>query len=178
MSTSADIGVRVATADDADGVLAVERAAFGGDVEADLVEALVASEAYVAGLSLVAESGGSILGHALFTRARAGQVEAVLLAPLAVAPEWQGRGVGSALVREGLARAAELGFGIALVLGHPAYYPRFGFASAEPRGIMPPYPVEPSEAWMVVELAPDSLGDAAGVVRVAEALMREEMWRE
>lgn len=164
--------------DDAGGVLAVERAAFGGDVEAGLVEALVAGEAYVAGLSLVAESGGSILGHILFTRARAGEVDALLLAPLAVAPEWQGRGIGSALVRAGLARAAELGFGIALVLGHPAYYPRFGFEPAEPLGIMPPYPVEPSEAWTVLELAPGALRDAAGVVRVAEALMHEEMWRE
>ncbi len=172
------MGVRVATADDADGVVAVERAAFDGYVEAELVEALVAGEAYVPGLSLVAERADSIVGHVLFTRARAGEIDAVLLAPLAVAPDWQGRGIGRTLVRAGLAHAAELGFGIALVLGHPSYYPRFGFEPAEPLGIMPPYPVEPSEAWMVVELTPGALGDAAGVVRVAEALMHEEMWRE
>ena len=132
----------------------------------------------IAELSLVAERAGTIVGHVLFTRARAGEVDAVLLAPLAVSPEWQGRGVGSALAREGLARAVALGFGIALVLGHPDYYPRFGFEPAEPRGIMPPYPVEISEAWMVAELRPGALQEATGTVRVADALMHEEMWRE
>ena len=170
--------VRIAVPQDDDAVLAVEREAFGGTVEAELVAALIAGDAYIPDLSLVAEHDGSIVGHVLFTRARAGAVDAVLLAPLAVAPDWQGRGVGSALAREGLRRAAEMGFGLALVLGHPGYYPRFGFEPAEPFGIMPPYPVEPSEAWMVVELAPGTLEKAAGTVRVAEALMHEEMWRE
>jgi len=170
--------VRIAVPQDDDAVLAVEREAFGGTVEAELVAALIAGDAYIPDLSLVAEHDGSIVGHVLFTRARAGAVDAVLLAPLAVAPDWQGRGVGSALAREGLRLAAEMGFGLALVLGHPGYYPRFGFEPAEPFGIMPPYPVEPSEAWMVVELAPGTLEKAAGTVRVAEALMHEEMWRE
>ena len=170
--------VRVAVPQDEDAVFAVEHEAFGGTVEAELVAALIAGDAYIPDLSLVAEHDGSIVGHVLFTRARAGAVDAVLLAPLAVAPDWQGRGVGSALAREGLRRAAEMGFGLALVLGHPGYYPRFGFEPAEPLGIMPPYPVEPSEAWMVVELAPGTLEKAAGTVRVAEALMHEEMWRE
>jgi len=170
--------VRIAVPQDEDAVFAVEREAFGGTVEAELVAALIAGDAYIPDLSLVAEHDGSIVGHVLFTRARAGAVDAVLLAPLAVAPDWQGRGVGSALAREGLRRAAEMGFGLALVLGHPGYYPRFGFEPAEPFGIMPPYPVEPSEAWMVVELTPGTLEKAAGTVRVAEALMHEEMWRE
>lgn len=173
-----DIRVRHAVPDDADGVRAVEREAFGGDIEAELVDALVAGEAHVPELSLVAEQSGSIVGHVLFTSARAGEVEAVLLAPLAVAPGWQGRGIGSALVRGGLERAAELGFGVALVLGHPAYYPRFGFEVAQPHGIVPPYPVERSEAWMVAELRPGAVSEAAGVVEVAEAFRHEEMWRE
>ncbi len=172
------VRVRAATAHDAHSILVVERAAFGEDDEADLVVRLTTGEAFVTELSLVAEADGSIVGHVLFTRARAGAVDAVLLAPLAVAPAWQGRGVGGALVREGLARATELGFGLALVLGHPGYYPRFGFEPAEPYGILPPYPVEPSEAWMAAELEPGALEKAFGTVRVAEALMREEMWRE
>lgn len=170
--------LRVATPEDEAGVLAVERDAFGGDAEADLVRALVAGEAFVPQLSLVAVADDRIVGHVLFTRARAGAVDAALLAPLAAAPSWQHRGIGTALVREGLERAAALGFGLALVLGHPAYYPRFGFEPAEPHGIMPPYPVEPSEAWMAAELVPGSLARAAGIVEVAEALRHEEMWRE
>ena len=173
-----DVEIRVAAARDLSAVLAVERAAFGGTVEADLVAALLAGEAFVPDLSLVAECGASIVGHVLFTRSGVGTAEAALLAPLAVAPESQGRGIGGALVRAGLARAAELGFDVALVLGHPGYYPRFGFEPAEPHGIMPPYPVDPSEAWMVAELRPGSLKDAVGTTRVADALMHEEMWRE
>jgi putative acetyltransferase len=178
VSADDDILVRAATAHDAAGVHAVERDAFGGEIEAALVSDLVAGEAYVPDLSLVAEQGGRVVGHVLFTRAKAGDEDAALLAPLAVAPEWQGHGVGSALAREGLKRAAAMGFGVALVLGHPDYYPRFGFAPAEPHGVMSPYPVEPSEAWMVLELAPGALARARGVVQVAEALRHEEMWRE
>lgn len=172
------VTVRASSLDDLAAVLAVERAAFGGDVEAELVCALIAGEAYVPELSLIAEADGAIVGHVLFTRATAGEVGAVLLAPLAVSPEWQGRGVGSALVREGLSGAAEIGFGIALVLGHPGYYPRFGFAPCEAYRIMPPHPVHPSEAWMVAELRPGALACAKGVAQVAEPLMHEEMWRE
>jgi putative acetyltransferase len=125
-----------------------------------------------------------VIGHVLFTRAKVGSAEAALLAPLAVSPEWQRQGVGGALVREALARAARDGFGLALVLGHPAYYPRFGFVPAVPLGVLPLYPVEPSEAWMVAELGPGAVASACGaapkpcIVRVAEEFMHEELWRE
>lgn len=175
--------VRAARAPDLPGVLAVEREAFGEDEEAQLVAELLEDPmARIPGLSLVAVAAAGtsdwIVGHVLFTRANVGGVEAALLAPLAVAPEYQGVGVGGALVREGLERAAALGFGIALVLGHPGYYPRFGFEPAEPFGIAPPYPVEPSEAWMVAELRRGAVAGARGIVHVADALMHEEMWRE
>lgn len=176
--TRRDILVRVATTEDVGLVRAVERAAFDGDTEAELVDALVAGESFVSELSLVAVADGRVVGHVLFTGARAGGVDAVLLAPLAVLPEWQGCGVGGALVREGLAQATVAGFSIALVLGSPAYYTRFGFEPAQSRRILPPYPVEPSEAWMVAELRPGALGEAAGIARVAAAFMHEEMWRE
>lgn len=177
MSATPEAYVRVASPQDDAAVLAVEREAFGGDAEAELVRALVAGEAFVPQLSLVAVAENRIVGHVLFTRARAGTVDAVLLAPLAVAPDRQHRGIGSALVRDGLERAGAIGFGVALVLGDPAYYPRFGFEPAEPHGIMPPYPVEPSEAWMVAELIAGSLADAAGIVALAAPFMHEELWR-
>ena len=174
--------VRVADADDHLGILDVERAAFGGEVEADLVQRLVAdSRAFVPELSLVAEDEGVIVGHVLFTRATCGTgtgSSAVLLAPLAVRPEHQGAGVGTRLVREGLARAAESGIGLALVLGDPAYYSRFGFEPALPHGILSPYPVEPAEAWMALELIPGTLAESVGAARFAQAFQDPDLWRE
>lgn len=178
MTTPVDVSVRVAIPEDFGAVLAVERDAFARDDEAELVAALVADDAFVPDLSLVAEVGPRIVGHALFTRAQAGAGSAVLLGPLAVASDMQGVGVGTALVCEGLQRAKALGFGLALVLGHPGYYTQFDFEPAEPHGIMSPYPVEPAEAWMVFELRAGALGGARGVVEVAEAFRHEEMWRE
>ncbi len=172
------IRIRAATESDTDALLAVERDAFGGDIEAELVIALTAGRGFVPGMSLVADEGGRIIGHALFTRAEAGDARAALLAPLAVASDRQGSGVGTALVETGLRVAAALCFEVALVLGHPEYYPRFGFESAIPLGIEPPYPVEPAEAWMVRELAPGALDRARGVVRVADELMDPALWRE
>jgi len=170
--------IRSATADDTGAVLAVERDAFGGEAEADLVVALMSGEVFVPALSLVAEESGGIVGHALFTRAEAGGVRAALLAPLAVAPGRQRSGVGSALVEAGLSVAAALGFEMVLVLGHPEYYPRLGFVPALPHGIEPPYPVDPPEAWMARELAAGALERARGVVRVADELMDPALWRE
>lgn len=170
--------IRAATHADTDALLEVEREAFGGPDEAALVVALMAGNAFLPTLSLIAEEDGQVVGHVLFTIAYAGDTRAVLLAPLAVAPDRQRDGVGSALVRAGFAEAERLGFGLALVLGYPEYYPRFGFEPAEPHGITPPYPVEPSEAWMVVELIGGTLETACGAVRVAEELMHPEMWRE
>ena len=134
--TSDDIAIRVATPQDEAAILAVEREAFGENEEAELVDALVAGEAFVPELSLVAVVDDLIVDHILFTRARAGGVDAVLFAPLAVSPDCQGCGIGGVLVCAGLARAAELGFGIALVLGRPAYYPRFGAVRASLRGLL------------------------------------------
>jgi putative acetyltransferase len=114
----------------------------------------------------------------LFTRAAVGAAAAVLLAPLAVDPEWQKRGVGTVLSRAGLATAHAMGFGLALVLGHPEYYPHFGFEPAMPYGIEPPYPVEPAEAWMVAELTPGALDAASGPVGMSEVFLDPAMWRE
>ncbi len=124
--------------DEAGAVAAVVAAAFGRREEADLVEALRDSSAWIPGASLVAESGGRVVGHVLLSR---GQVvgddrQAVaVLAPLAVAPEAQGRGWGGALVRAALARAVDLGEAAVVLEGDPAYYGRWGFEFAPPLGL-------------------------------------------
>ena len=157
----------------------VVKTAFGGDEEYQLVADLRRDEGvWVPELSLGAYDGETLVGHILFTRASIGDAPAVLLAPLAVAPDWQKRGVGTALARAGLAASHALGVGLALVLGHPEYYPHFGFEPALPYGIEPPYPVEPAEAWMVAELTPGALDAASGPLGMSDVFLDPAMWRE
>jgi putative acetyltransferase len=156
--------VRPERAEDYDAVRRVHRGAFGPDAaEADLVEALRASGEHVADLCLVALAGDEVVGHLCFSRARLGSGDDVLaLAPLAVLPDWQRRGVGSRLIEEGLRRAAETDLPLVVVLGHPEYYPRFGFERAETYGVTAPWDV-PADAWMVLRL-PAYRPDARGPV--------------
>lgn len=136
--------VREERPEDRAAVARVTEAAFGRRDEADLVEALRADPSWL--LSLVAEVDGEVVGHVLFCRTSR---EPVALAPLSVAPEHQRRGAGRALVEEGLRRVGAP----VLVVGDPAYYGRFGFEPAAPRGITNPWGIDGPE-WMVLGDAP------------------------
>ena len=166
------------TDEDLKPVLALHELAFPDEDVAGLVSAIYADPAFIPDLSLVVVEDGAIIGHIMFTEADVAGTPSVLLAPLGVVPEWQSHGIGSALVEDGLNRASAMGYDLALVLGHPGYYPRFGFEPAIPLDIEPPYPVEPSDAWMVVELNRGAAEWAAGTVEVAASFMSEELWRE
>ena len=145
----------------------VNQRAFGRINEARLVEALRGSPAFIPELSLVAFDGAEVVGHILFTRivvkTPTDSCQAVALAPVAVLPAFQRRGIGSALVRRGLSDARDLGHRVVIVLGHPEYYPRFGFVPAEPLGIRPPFEAS-REAFMVLGLQPDALQEVHGEV--------------
>jgi putative acetyltransferase len=146
----------------------VNEAAFEGAVEADLVEALRAEGAVLQ--SLVAEIDRRVVGHTLFSRmwvdAPSGPVAAVALAPVAVLPEWQRQGIGGRLIRHGLDALRGAGERIVIVLGHPEYYPRFGFSSERALRLDSPFP---PEAYMALELEPGSLDGVHGPVRYARA---------
>jgi putative acetyltransferase len=136
----------------------VNELAFGRPAEADLVDALrVQAERC---LSLVAEVDGEIVGHIFFSPveiiSHEATVDATGLGPMAVRPDFQNHGIGSALVRAGLAAVAERGESIAVVLGHPEFYPRFGFVPGASKGIGCEYPV-PDEVFMVAELIEGAL---------------------
>ena len=142
--------IRAETAADVAPIRAVNVAAFPTPAEADLVERIRSSSAFVPELSLVAELDpdadgrpGPIVGHLLLSRvAIAGLDELILaLAPMAVVPEHQRRGIGSALVRAGLDVSESREEPLVVVLGHPWFYPRFGFKRASRYGLFP------SEAW-------------------------------
>src|SRR5262245_53935669 len=147
-------------------IFAVNEAAFGQPAEARLVDALRAAGAAV--VSLVAEIDGEIAGHILFSEVTLdpprGIVDVIGLAPVAVRPGLQKSGIGSALIEEGLKRCGKLGYGAAVLLGHPSYYPRFGFLPAHRFGLRCEFP-SPPEAFMALELAPGGLEGAPATVR-------------
>ena len=149
----------------------IYRDAFGRDNEARFLEAIRKSADFIPDLSLVAVRRGELVGHILFSRigivTPAGVRSALGLAPQAVLPKVQRRGIGSALVRQGLRRAAGLKHGIAFLVGHPNFYPRFGFRSARPLGFEPPFPV-PDEVFLVNEVLPRSLEGLSGDVVFSE----------
>ncbi|MGW8330223.1 GNAT family N-acetyltransferase [Streptomyces sp. NPDC055897] len=150
---------------DIEAVRAVNLTAFPTELEADLVDALRADEAWIPGLSIVAEApDGSVAGHALLTRCRVDGAPALALAPVAVAPGHQRTGAGSAVVRAALAAARERGEDLVLVLGHPDYYPRFGFTPASALGIRAPFEV-PDEAMMALRLRPGGAPAPTGVIQ-------------
>ena len=131
--------------------------AFGRKAEVGLIDAIRSSPGWIGELSLVAVVDGRIVGHVLLSRiavaSKAGDYPALALAPVAVDPDWQSRGAGTALVRAGLERARRLGETLVVVLGHPNYYPRFGFQPAKPLGILPPFTVR-DEVFMALSLRP------------------------
>mgnify|MGYP001036820619 CR=1 FL=1 len=150
----------------------VNALAFERQAEAVLVESLRAAPDAIPELSLVAELDGKLVGHILFSpiaiETAQGCLPAISLAPLAVLPDYQGQGVGSALVRWGLEACCRLGHRIVIVLGHPEYYPRFGFSAALAKDLVCPYG-EVGGAWMALELQPGALKDVRGVVRYPPA---------
>ena len=153
-------------------IRAVNERAFGQPGEAALVDAVRARGER--SISLVAVDGERLVGHVLFTPVTIHGPDrvhhAVGLAPMAVDPDFQRRGIGSRLVAHGLDLCRESGYRIAVVLGHPTYYPRFGFVPARQHGIRYALDV-PDEAFMVIELAPGALDGCTGVARYVQEFM-------
>ena len=153
--------IRTETGADLAAVGEVNRLAFGREAEARLVDDL--RDGGYARLSLVAEEEGRLVGHIMFSeaviRTDGGEVGALALGPVGVIPERQGRGVGSALIREGLDRCVREGHRIVVLLGHPGYYPRFGFSAERAGNLSSPYS---GDAFMALELAPGALSRVVG----------------
>lgn len=162
------IAIREEREEDRAAVRRVVERAFGRGDEADLVERLHRDGDVI--VARVAVADGAVVGYVLFSRLRVdggrAPLAAASLAPLAVLPALQRRGIGSALVRHGLEACRAAAVDAVFVLGDPAYYERFGFDSASARRFASPFPVD---AFMALALRPGALGGAAGVLRFAPA---------
>jgi putative acetyltransferase len=159
--------IRAESPDDLEAVRAVNLAAFGEPTEAGLVDVL--REACPEALSLVAEIDGQVVGHILFTPATVdgptGVVRGMGLAPMAVLPDLQRQGIGTRLVEEGLQILGDTGCPFVILVGHPDYYPRFGFELASERGLACQWEGVPNEAFLVLILDPARMESVTGTVR-------------
>jgi len=158
--------IRAENTEDRDAIHRVVELAFGGRSEADLVDALRENASPY--ISLVATLDEHVVGHIFFSPVTIETERETLaemgLAPMAVLPEYQNQGIGSQLVREGLRECARLGHDIVVVLGHPKFYPRFGFEPASLKGLRSEYDVR-DEVFMVVELREGALAGRGGLVK-------------
>jgi putative acetyltransferase len=159
--------IRTEEPNDCAGIREVHQRAFGGDEEANLVELL--RNRKKASVSLVALSTHRVVGHIMFSPVSispaAKDFRGIGLAPLAVLPEFQNRGIGSQLTQAGLEACRKASYDVVVVLGHTSYYPRFGFLRAKDYGLDNEYDAE--DAFMVMELKPGALRRLAGLVQYA-----------
>ena len=183
------ITIRPTTPQDHDAILKVELAAFNQDPEIKtLVTDLLKDPTAEPIVSLLAYDDDKAIGHILFTKARIKPGLGIcslkpggyILAPLAVIPEYQKQGFGGKLIKEGLRILKDIGAELCFVLGDPDYYPRHGFIpDARSFGFPAPYPIpeKDKEAWMIMGLVEKPTG-IKGQVICANAMMKEEYWRE
>lgn len=163
--------IRKEESKDYETIYSVVKAAFDSAKRSDgneheLVNALRKGESYIPDLSLIAEMDGKIVGHIMFTKAMVGDDVVLALAPLSVLPEYQRKGIGMSLIKEGHSIADKLGYAYSIVLGSEKYYPKAGYVPADSFGIKPPFDV-PSENFMAYKIKADA-SDVCGVLKYAK----------
>jgi predicted N-acetyltransferase YhbS len=162
-----NLTIRSESQSDYHSITLVNDLAFGQQNEGLLVEKLRKNQDFIKELSLVALFGGEVVGHILFFPVRIdngiSQHRTLALAPVSVLPEFQNMGIGSQLIKAGLKKSSESGFHSVIVLGHPHYYPKFGFKPASLFDIKAPFDV-PDDVLMAMELVQDGLSGISGVV--------------
>jgi putative acetyltransferase len=185
MKKSEDIYIRETAIDDLEKIMEVETLAFGSDIEADLVFNLLNDKTAEPIISLLAFNADEAIGHILFTRAYFDSSEIqplmYILAPLAVKPEHQNKGIGGNLIQRGLEILREKNTELVFVLGHKNYYPRYGFIpNAGKLGFDAPFPIpaKDADAWMVQSLTQKGFENKQGKIRCADEMNKPELWKE
>ena len=179
--------IRPSTPSDLQTISRLHKLAFGsaeGPEIAKLVNDLFEDQTAFPLFSFVATRNGEIAGHILFTSAclegTDSHLTVQILAPLAVLPGHQSSGVGCNLIDHGLRELKRANIDLVFVLGHPEYYPRFGFSPALPLGLAAPYPIpeKNADAWMVQDLRGGLAGNVSGCVQCSDVLSEPRHWRE
>ncbi len=172
--------IRESNQSDKASIFSLHQNSFGaaeGSTVAKLAIDLLNDETALPILSLVAESDNSIIGHILFTSVKVGNLEfgnAYILAPLAVAPKMQRKGVGTTLINYGLDKLKQRDASLVLVLGDPKYYNRTGFKAEH--DIEPPYKLDYPEAWLAQELRTGAFDNVSGAIQCATSLRSPAHW--
>ena len=136
-----------------------------------LLEKLRESDEFIPQLSLVCVLNNKIIGHVMLTKAFINKdFKSLIVAPLSVLPEYQRKGVGTLLMKEAHKRALELGYTNVVLVGHPSYYPRFGYKKLSTWGIKMPFDIEDDDVCMGVELVPNALKNISGTLSFSPAL--------
>ena len=164
------VNIRQENTDDFNTVFEENKLAFGQDNEANLVALLRKSNAFIPELSMVATLENKIVGYILFTKIQIAnndksETESLALAPVAVRPEFQHRGIGGQLIKHGLDKARELQYRSVVVLGHKDYYPKFGFEATTKWNIKSPFNISDKGNFMGIELIKDGLKNSDGLVK-------------
>jgi len=162
-----NITIRKEEENDSIQIYEVNKLAFQQENEGKLIEKIRKSENFIPELSMVAELDKKIVGHILFSKIKIvgeSDYESLALAPIAVIPEFQKKGIGSELIKKGMDKAKEQGFDSIIVLGHKEYYPKFGFQRASRWDIKCPFEV-PDDVFMAIELTEKGLEGKAGTVK-------------
>ena len=180
-----NIKIRETNNSDIKDIIDVETIAFGYKKEAELTVKLLNDKSALPLVSLLAYNGSEAIGHILFTKA---VIENYfnsplihILAPLAVKPEFQNKGIGGLLIKEGIKILKEIGTEIIFVLGHKSYYPKYGFIpNAIKLGFKAPYsiPFKDEDAWMVQFLKTNKNQNVKGKIKCADELNKPEHWKE
>ena len=161
------VSIRSEKPEDYQQIYNVNKLAFKGEVEAKLVDNLRKTKGFIPELSLVATKDSKVVGYILFStihvQTDTKKVPVLALAPMAVLPKYQKQGIGSKLAREGLIKCKKMGFKAVILVGHPDYYPPFGFTPAKEKGLKLPFDA-PNEAFMVYEIIPQALEGIKGMV--------------
>lgn len=181
-----EIKIRETGINDFNDIMLVEERAFGQIDEANLCADLLNDNTAKPILSLMAFHENRAVGHILFTRGYLNEVNCDqplfhILAPLAIIPEYQRKGIGGLLINEGHKRLKEMGSEMVFVIGHMEYYPKYGFIpNAKKMGYHTPYPIpnEVANAWMVQALNPNGFVIEKGRILCCNQLNKPEYWRE
>ncbi|MGZ9584488.1 GNAT family N-acetyltransferase [Paenibacillus marinisediminis] len=173
------IRVRTEQHEDHQAIRDVNIAAFDNrNDEADLVDRIRQSLYYVPMLSIIAEDDGEIVGHLMLSEAEVTEGDqhhkVIALAPIAVMPDRQREGIGKLLIEVGLKRCKELGYSLVLLIGHPTYYPKFGFVPARAHGLELRQFQVPDEVFMVYELQEHALERISGELKYPPAFFGNE----